>query len=260
MVQNLKLFRLRKVIMFLWVIALPITFNWMSPVLIIMAGFEGYINLSFIIFGIWFVSSLFFGRAFCSYACQWGAAQEVMGDVVPKPLDPEKKANRRKIKYIVFVIWIIFIVLGPILAMGYVNGFNPYYPSPVDDPSGLISLSEVVIGQFIFYFGIIASVVILFTLVGGKRSFCNYACPMGVLGIIGTKIKNALKYPSLHLEAESEKCTNCKQCSKACEMGLDVNQLVQSGDMYNADCILCGRCIATCKQDIIRYAWKWDKY
>ena len=75
----------------------------------------------------------------------------------------------------------------------------------------------------IFYFGIIGSVVILFTIVGGKRSFCNYACPMGVLGVIGTKIKNLLKYPSLHLEVDIEKCTNCKQCSKACEMGLDVN-------------------------------------
>ena len=112
----------------------------------------------------------------------------------------------------------------------------------------------------IFYFGIIGSVVILFTLVGGKRSFCNYTCPMGVLGVLGTKIKDTLKYPSLHLEADTEKCTNCKQCSRACEMGLEVNDLVQSGNMYDADCILCGRCVYTCKQDVISYAWKWRNY
>lgn len=95
--QHKKLFKFRKLLMFLWIIALPITFNWMSPVLIIMGGFEGYITLSFIIFAVWFISSLIFGRAFCAYGCQWGAAQEVLGDSVPKQLDPTKKKSRRNI-------------------------------------------------------------------------------------------------------------------------------------------------------------------
>lgn len=82
---------------------------------------------------------------------------------------------------------------------------------------------------------------------------------LDVLGVLGTKIKNALKYPSLHLEADIEKCTSCKQCSKACEIGLDVNKLVQSGNMYDPDCILCGSCVSTCPQNVISYAWKWRK-
>lgn len=244
--------------MYLWFVVLPITFNWMSPVLIVMGGFEGYITISFLIFAIWFVSSLFIGRAYCAYGCQWGAIQEVLGYAVPKSLDPVKKINRRKIKYIVFVIWIAFIALGPILNMGYPYGFSPFYPTP-EDPTGIISWNEVQITQMIFYFGIIGSVAILFVLVGGNRSFCNYACPMAVLGIIGTKIKYLLKYPSLHLEADPEKCTSCKMCSKACVMGLDVHDLVKKGNMYHADCILCGSCVATCNQDTINYAWKWSK-
>jgi ferredoxin-type protein NapH len=241
--------------MYLWFVVLPITFNWMSPVLIVMGGFEGYITISFLI---WFVSSLFIGRAYCAYGCQWGAIQEVLGYVVPKSLDPAKKGKRRKIKYIVFVIWITFITLGPILNMGYPYGFSPFYPTP-EDPTGIISWNEVQITQMIFYFGIIGSVAILFVLVGGNRSFCNYACPMAVLGIIGTKIKNLLNYPSLHLEADPQKCTSCKMCSKACIMGLDVHKLVETGNMYHADCILCGSCVATCNQDTINYAWKWSK-
>jgi ferredoxin-type protein NapH len=256
--QHNKLLKFRRILTFLWLLVLPITFNWMSPVLITMGGFEGYITISFLVFAIWFASSLFVGRAYCSYGCQWGAAQEVLGYVAPKPLDASKKRRRRKIKYIVFVIWIIIVALGPILNMGYKFGFSPSYPTP-DDPTGLISWNGVAIGQFMFYFGILGAVVILFVLVGGNRSFCNYACPMGVLGIIGTKIMNLLKYPSLHLEAESDKCTQCKRCSKECVMGLEVHELVESGDMYHTDCILCGSCVATCKQDVINYAWKWNK-
>jgi ferredoxin-type protein NapH len=255
--QHKKLYKLRKLIMYLWVIMLPITFNWMSPVLIIMGGFEGYITLSFVVFSVWFLSSLFVGRAYCAYGCQWGASQEILGDAIPKVLDPLKKDKRRKIKYVVFVTWIIFVILGPILNMGYVFGFSPFYPNPTTQLEGLISFAEVQIGQYVFYFGIIGSVAILFTLMGGKRAFCAFACPMGVLGIIGTKIKNLIRYPSLHLDADVEKCTNCKKCTRNCVMSLEVNELVQKGDMYHSDCILCGNCVNVCPTDTIHYAWKW---
>ena len=111
--QFKKLLRFRRFLTFLWFLVLPITFNWMSPVLIVMGGFEGYITISFLIFSIWFVSSLFIGRAYCAYGCQWGAAQEILGYAVPKQLDASKKKRRRKIKYFVFIIWIAFVALGP---------------------------------------------------------------------------------------------------------------------------------------------------
>ena len=146
-----KLVKFRKVLMYVWMIFLPITFNWMSPYLIIQGGFEGYITMSFLVFSVWFISSLFIGRAYCAYGCQWGAGQEVLGEMVPKQLDPNKKKRNRKIKYIVFVIWIVFVVLGPILALGYPNGLNIFYPSPSDDISGLFSFDIRALGQLIFY-------------------------------------------------------------------------------------------------------------
>ncbi|MFX1325935.1 MAG: hypothetical protein ACFE8N_13360, partial [Promethearchaeota archaeon] len=45
-----------------------------------------------------------------------------------------------------------FVALGPVINMEYINRLNIFYPNEVNDPSSLISLGEVVIGQFIFYF------------------------------------------------------------------------------------------------------------
>jgi polyferredoxin len=252
-----KLYKFRKFLMYFWLLVMPVTFNWMSPVLIVMAGFEGYISLSFVIFAIWFLSSFFVGRAYCAYGCQWGASQELLSDAIPKKLDPNKKNRNRKIKYGIFVIWIFFLILGPLIGGGYYNGLNLLYPNEPTDFISIISFDNRAANQLFFYFGILGSVAILFTLVGGGRSFCNYACPMGVLGILGTKLKNILKYPSLHLEVNSEKCTECKTCTKNCVMSLEVHDMVLSGDMYHSDCILCGSCVLNCPQDVISYSWKW---
>ena len=42
--QFKKLLKFRRLLTFLWFLVLPITFNWMSPVLIIMGGFAISIN------------------------------------------------------------------------------------------------------------------------------------------------------------------------------------------------------------------------
>lgn len=249
--------KIRKTLMYIWFLVMPITFNWMSPILILFAGFQAVINLSYIIFGLWFLSSLIFGRAYCAFACQWGAIQEVFGYTVPKKLNKVKKFRNRKIKYVVFAIWIIFVILGPILAGGFINGVNIAFPNEAG--SSLISFEGTFNGGHIFYFGIQIILAIIFGLWFGGRSFCNYGCPMALFGIIGTKIKNALKYPSLHLRPDKDLCIKCGKCSKACPMSLDVKEMVADEQMEHNDCILCGSCIESCPKSAIKYAWKWQK-
>ena len=77
--------------------------------------------------------------------------------------------------------------------------------------------------------------------------------------IIGTMIKNAGKWPSLHLTAEKSKCINCKKCTQNCPMSLDVNDMVQKGSMNNNECILCGTCIDNCLKNVIGFSYHWKK-
>ena len=200
-------------------------------------------------FSIMFISSMVFGRIYCATICPWGACQETLGLLIQKNLKPQKKTRNRKIKYIVFILWIAAIILAVISAGGYKEIDLAF-------PGGFISIDGV---EVYFYWFLILGLIGLFILVAGTRGFCNYACPMGVIGIIGAKMRKLLKYPSLHIESDASKCVSCKQCTAACVMSLDVHELVVTGDVNVADCINCGACTSACKTQAIYLSWKWDK-
>jgi len=69
------------------------------------------------------------------------------------------------------------------------------------------------------------------------------------------KIRNVLKWPALRLKADTDRCVNCKSCTTNCPMSLDVNGMVQRGDMENSACILCGSCVDICPEGVIHYSF-----
>ena len=108
-------------------------------------------------------------------------------------------------------------------------------------------------GYTIFYAQIFFFTV--FALLAGKRGLCHVFCPIAVMLIIGRKIRNQFHWPALHLEADADRCNDCNTCSDGCPMSLDVNTMISQDKMEQMECILCGNCVDTCPQDVIRYAW-----
>ena len=72
----------------------------------------------------------------------------------------------------------------------------------------------------------------------------------------GGGLRNRLRWPSLRLQADSDKCTNCLTCTRNCPMSLAVDQMVQQEDMENSECILCGNCVDGCPTDAISFCFK----
>ena len=63
----------------------PVVLNYLSPYVIIDAPSQGVINGSFIMFGLFFVSSLFVGWLWCGWACPGVGLQEACFSVNDKP-------------------------------------------------------------------------------------------------------------------------------------------------------------------------------
>jgi polyferredoxin len=221
----------------------PVTIYYLSPYLPIQGVLEGLLSGSMVIFGIMFLSSLLVGRGFCGWVCPAGGLQSILANIVNK----RAKGGRWDwIKYIIWIPWIVLIIILAIKSGGFTRIdmlFHTVYGISVSNP-----------GAYIIYYTVIILIVLL-SMLAGKRSFCHYSCWMSPFMIIGRKIRNIFRWHSLQLKEERENCIHCHLCTRVCPMSLNVESMVNRGDMENSECILCGRCVDICPRKVISFTF-----
>jgi len=104
------------------------------------------------------------------------------------------------------------------------------------------------------YFVVLAIIVIL-TIVLGRRSACHSFCHMANFMVLGKKLGKLLHLPRVYLKMDSTECISCKKCTLVCPMSLDVEEMVKQQKSDNPYCILCGDCSQVCSKDVIRLSF-----
>lgn len=231
----------RRLLLFMMLLLLPVSLNYFSPYIIIDGLANKVLAGAFFVWFSMFISSLFVGRAFCSYICPYGGLQMTVDRVLCKPL--KQMPWMRVMRIVLGVLWITPIIILTVLNAGKAQ-INFLYLTET-----FVSVDNVM--KLIGYYVIVFALLIL-PLLMGKRASCHYLCPMSILNVTGTKLRNMLNIPSLRLTAESEKCIGCKQCNKACPMSLNVADMVKMKNMDSLDCILCGECCNACKSGVLK--------
>lgn len=231
--------KIRKGIILFAFFLFPAIFYYMSPYLIIDATMNGIVNGSFLVFALLFASSLIIGRGFCGWACPAAGCQEAIFSARNK-----KVMKGNSVKWIIWIPWVSASVILAIRGGGYKKIdflYQTTYGFSIGDVHALMTyffvLLLIVVPAFIF----------------GRRSFCHHICWMAPFMIIGRSVRNKVKWPSLQLEADPEKCKHCHTCAENCPMSLPVEMMVQRNNMEDRECILCATCIDNCKQETIRY-------
>ena len=235
--------RVRKALIIFSFVLLPVTFAYISCPIIIEGASKGIITGGLIVFILLFISSLFLGRLWCGWLCPGGGLQEIYFEI------NNKQANigwLNWLKYIIFLEIIFIPLISAIRSSGGLTTIDFFYYTDHG-----ITIAKP--GAYIIFLVQIAFFT-AFAILAGKRGFCHYFCPIAVIMIIGRKIRNLIRWPALHLSADTGLCTDCKKCSKNCPMGLDVNIMVRQGNMENTECILCGSCVDVCPKQAISYA------
>lgn len=163
------------------------------------------------------VTTLFWGRIFCSSLCPFGALQDFMTRFIPKRWQIQvPQAIHDKALYLKYAVLAFLVVM----AVAYADlSLFQYF-----EPFGTI-----------FYFSqsmLLWAILILF-LVGSTfipRFYCRYACPLGAaLGVTSLISPWRIK--------RVEQCDVCKVCEHACPTGA-----IRGPEIDFKECVRCDIC------------------
>jgi polyferredoxin len=239
--------QVRAAILVLSFILMSVTFAYISPYAMMAGLAQGMITAALIFWVLAFGLTIIIGRAFCGYLCPMGAEQELIDRAVR--IELRSVPGLQYLKVILAVLWVGGAVLLAAGAGSLV--LNPMYMLG----SGLPPWPAA---TYMFFY-VMAIGVFVLVLIVGRRGMCRYFCPMSVVFMAVTALKDRLKIPSLHLVSVSEDCIRCKKCSTVCPMSLPVQKMVEEEKIRNPECILCGNCVETCPKKVIRFSWLWGR-
>jgi len=234
--------KIRRTLLVLSFILVPVTIVYVSPIVIIMGAGEGVATGSMLVYITLFFLSLFVARLWCGWLCPMGAWQEFWTPVIKRTV---REGWPNWIKYGITALWLATLAYQFFRAGG-IRAVNPFYGTVSGISITSLQVLVVVTGLFLSFLAV--------ALIAGRRGSCHILCPIAGIMVFGRKVQNLIGWPALRLGADPSLCIDCQKCSRGCPMGLDVHGMVRKGQMESADCILCANCADTCPKGAITYS------
>lgn len=173
------------------------------------------------------------GKRFCTWICGCGGLAETLGDRW-RHLSPKGERSRSWEFQSVLILCASAILLLVIVGWYNTSGSNPWWNAY----------------NYLVDFWLVAVIPIaLYPFFGGKI-WCRYWCPLAAWNQVLAKWFGKLEIRS------SEHCISCTQCSKYCQVGVDVMAFAKnqtSFDNRNSSCIHCGICVDVCPMDVLSF-------
>lgn len=186
---------------------------------------------------------LFHGKRYCSWICGCGGLAETLGDRW-RHLAPKGKASIRWEQMNSVVLAVAVLITFGMLAHDIVK--------VVQEPAQRALYWYKLIADT-WLVGIIP--VALYPIFGGKV-WCRYWCPLAKMMELFSKLFTRLKVSRFAI-ASNEKCIACGECTRYCQVGIDVMQFaLKQEDLTNSNssCIGCGICVTVCPMDVLSFA------
>jgi NosR/NirI family nitrous oxide reductase transcriptional regulator len=163
------------------------------------------------------VTTLFWGRVFCSSLCPFGALQDFLTRFVPRKLQKElPQALHDKAIYIKYAILVLLVTMA--LAYSELSVFQYF------EPFGTIFYQS----QSVLLWGILLAFLAASSVV--SRFYCRYACPLGAaLGVASLVSPWRI--------ARVQQCQVCKVCEPLCPTGA-----IRGAEIDFKECVRCDVC------------------
>jgi polyferredoxin len=191
------------------------------------------------------------GKRYCTWFCGCGGLAETLGDPW-RHLAPKGKVSQRwEWMNAAVLIWAVVAAVLVIWKIGFgywITGESFRTPNSAEHgalTAGLFHGYKLIAD--IWLVGIIP--VALYPIFGGKI-WCRYWCPLAKWMQMTSKWFGTLQISS------NDKCITCGECSRYCEVGIDVMAFAKNQQPFhneNTSCIQCGICITVCPLDVLSF-------
>jgi polyferredoxin len=197
------------------------------------------------------ISTLIFGRFFCSWICPLGILNQWVSHLFNKrrPVDDYRVNSYRTVYRLKYYILALLLVLGIFgsLQIGLLDPISFVMRSFILSifPAVHYWSGGLYLKQPLFYGGIFIAFIFLGMLFANRfitRFWCRVICPLGAL--LGVFSSVSL----LRIRRDVVKCTDCQKCLQFCHGGCDPHTSLRV-----SECTVCMNCIESCPEDAIHY-------
>ncbi len=173
--------------------------------------------------------AIFFGRAFCGWACPGGLVNSLLAKLSPQKLRPAGGLNRWS-PYVMYLA--LFAALFIWWGLGQPREAIPIRVGEFFASVGLTfeHASAFWLVRTFLVLGLVAASLIV------ANVWCRLACPTG--GAL-----ELLKRFAIFKVYKTQRCNDCGKCLQVCEMATRPEE---------ANCTNCGDCLGSCPQDAIK--------
>lgn len=185
---------------------------------------------------------LLHGKRYCSWICGCGGLAETLGDRW-RHLAPKGRAAIAWERMNLWVLGAAVVITILMLGQDVVKAFR--------EPAGQsITYYRLVVDTWLV--GIIP--VALYPFFGGKV-WCRYWCPLAKMMEVWARFYTRMRWSRFAITA-NDKCIACGECTRNCQVGIDVMKYAleqKELNNENSSCIGCGICITVCPMTVLQF-------
>ncbi len=185
---------------------------------------------------------LFHGKRYCSWICGCGGLAETFGDrwrhLAPKGRD-SIRLEWMGTAVLAFAAVVTVLMLAKDLTGLYRTADWGIYAYRILADVWLVGILPVTVYPFM-----------------GGKVWCRYWCPLAKLMQFQSKVFTRLGLSRFHIVA-NDKCIACNECSRNCQVGIDVMHYAlkqETLDNATSSCIGCGICVTVCPMDTLYFS------
>lgn len=223
----------------------PVFFQYFGIGFIFHSIYWGVITAVILIWGSFIAVSPLFGRVGCGWFCFMGTVSDLASQHSIIKLKWNKPQLRRR-------LIILAAFFGTALTFYFINREKGITNNFAVYPF-FLKLDFSPHYQYVWIIDITAA--ILMGLFLERRWGCKNLCFMGTLCSAGAK------YSRLIPVVDKKLCTLCGLCEKDCLVRVPIVEYINNnnGLVTNPECILCGKCVQSCKSSAIKIKFVWDR-